>query len=53
MVRVCLACSTRYPYDEHACPKCASHAGTVEEDARTTRTTKSGTAGRSTKRTKQ
>jgi rRNA maturation endonuclease Nob1 len=30
-VRRCLGCSATYPADEHACPKCGSHAATVEE----------------------
>jgi rRNA maturation endonuclease Nob1 len=29
-VRRCLGCSTTYPVDEHACPKCGSHAAEVE-----------------------
>jgi rRNA maturation endonuclease Nob1 len=29
-VRRCLGCSATYPADEHACPKCGSHAAEVE-----------------------
>ena len=31
IVRRCLGCSATYPADEHACPKCGSHAAEVEE----------------------
>jgi rRNA maturation endonuclease Nob1 len=31
-VRRCLGCAATYPADEHACPKCGSHAADVEED---------------------
>jgi rRNA maturation endonuclease Nob1 len=31
LVRRCLACGATYPPDGHACPRCASHAGEVEE----------------------
>ena len=31
VVRRCLGCGETYPPDEHACPKCGSHAGEVEE----------------------
>jgi rRNA maturation endonuclease Nob1 len=30
-VRRCLGCSATYPFDEHACPECGSHAADVEE----------------------
>jgi rRNA maturation endonuclease Nob1 len=30
-VRRCLGCGSTYPPDEHACPKCGSHAADVEE----------------------
>jgi rRNA maturation endonuclease Nob1 len=30
VVRRCLGCSATYPPDEHACPKCGSHAAEVE-----------------------
>jgi rRNA maturation endonuclease Nob1 len=30
-VRRCLGCSATYPADEHACPKCGSHAAQVEQ----------------------
>jgi rRNA maturation endonuclease Nob1 len=29
-IRRCLGCSATYPADEHACPKCGSHAADVE-----------------------
>jgi rRNA maturation endonuclease Nob1 len=29
-VRRCLGCSATYPLDEHACPKCGSHAAEAE-----------------------
>jgi rRNA maturation endonuclease Nob1 len=32
VVRRCLGCSATYPLDEHACPKCGSHAADVEEE---------------------
>jgi ribosomal protein L40E len=28
--RICMACGTDYPPTDHACPRCDSHAGTVE-----------------------
>jgi rRNA maturation endonuclease Nob1 len=31
VVRRCLGCSATYPLDEHACPKCGSHAAEVAE----------------------
>jgi rRNA maturation endonuclease Nob1 len=31
VVRRCLGCSATYPADEHACPKCGSHAADVEQ----------------------
>jgi rRNA maturation endonuclease Nob1 len=31
-VRRCLGCSATYPPDEHACPKCGSHAADVEPE---------------------
>ena len=31
VVRRCLGCSATYPLDEHACPKCGSHAAEVEQ----------------------
>jgi rRNA maturation endonuclease Nob1 len=33
VIRHCLGCSTTYPLDEHACPKCGSYAAEVEEVA--------------------
>jgi predicted amidophosphoribosyltransferase len=30
-VRRCLGCSATYPFDEHACPECGSHAADVED----------------------
>ena len=33
VVRRCLGCSATYPLDEHACPKCGSHAAEVKEKA--------------------
>ena len=30
-VRRCLGCGSTYPLDEHACPKCGSHAAEVEK----------------------
>jgi rRNA maturation endonuclease Nob1 len=33
LIRRCLGCSATYPADAHACPKCGSHAGEVEEAA--------------------
>jgi rRNA maturation endonuclease Nob1 len=32
-IRRCLGCSATYPLDEHACPKCGSHAAEVEQAA--------------------
>jgi rRNA maturation endonuclease Nob1 len=32
-VRRCLGCSATYPLDEHACPKCGSHAAEVQDKA--------------------
>jgi rRNA maturation endonuclease Nob1 len=29
-VRRCLGCQATYPPDEHACPRCGSHAADVE-----------------------
>jgi rRNA maturation endonuclease Nob1 len=34
-VRRCLGCSATYPPDEHACPKCGSHAADLEQQAET------------------
>jgi rRNA maturation endonuclease Nob1 len=31
VIRRCLGCSATYPLDEHACPKCGSHAADVEK----------------------
>jgi rRNA maturation endonuclease Nob1 len=31
ITRRCLGCSATYPADEHACPRCGSHAAEVEE----------------------
>jgi rRNA maturation endonuclease Nob1 len=31
-IRRCLGCSATYPADEHACPKCGSHAADVEQE---------------------
>jgi rRNA maturation endonuclease Nob1 len=36
VIRRCLGCSATYPADEHACPKCGSHAADVEEKAEET-----------------
>jgi rRNA maturation endonuclease Nob1 len=36
LVRRCLGCSATYPADEHACPKCGSHAADVEQAKDTT-----------------
>jgi rRNA maturation endonuclease Nob1 len=33
VIRRCLGCSATYPLDEHACPKCGSHAAEVEAKA--------------------
>jgi rRNA maturation endonuclease Nob1 len=33
VVRRCLGCSATYPADEHACPKCGSHAADTEAAA--------------------
>jgi rRNA maturation endonuclease Nob1 len=33
LVRRCLGCQSTYPADEHACPRCGSHAADVEEKA--------------------
>jgi rRNA maturation endonuclease Nob1 len=30
-IRRCLGCGSTYPADEHACPKCGSHAADVEQ----------------------
>jgi rRNA maturation endonuclease Nob1 len=35
VVRRCLGCSATYPPDEHACPKCGSHAAEVEVQEKT------------------
>ncbi|HVD16918.1 MAG TPA: zinc ribbon domain-containing protein [Actinomycetota bacterium] len=35
VVRRCLGCGETYPPDEHACPKCGSHAGEVEKVEKT------------------
>ena len=32
-VRRCLGCQATYPPDEHACPKCGSHAADLEQKA--------------------
>jgi rRNA maturation endonuclease Nob1 len=32
-VRRCLGCGNTYPPDEHACPKCGSHAADTEVQA--------------------
>jgi rRNA maturation endonuclease Nob1 len=42
VVRRCLGCSATYPADEHACPKCGSHAA----EAETTEDTKAKPARR-------
>jgi rRNA maturation endonuclease Nob1 len=34
-VRRCLGCGNTYPLDEHACPKCGSHAADVEKVEKT------------------
>jgi rRNA maturation endonuclease Nob1 len=33
IIRRCLGCQATYPADEHACPKCGSHAADVEQAA--------------------
>jgi rRNA maturation endonuclease Nob1 len=33
VVRRCLGCGSTYPPDEHACPRCGSHAGDLEKAA--------------------
>jgi rRNA maturation endonuclease Nob1 len=35
VVRRCLGCKATYPADEHACPKCGSHAADVEQEKAT------------------
>jgi rRNA maturation endonuclease Nob1 len=30
-VRRCLGCGNTYPPNEHACPRCGSHAGETEK----------------------
>jgi rRNA maturation endonuclease Nob1 len=35
IVRRCLGCGVAYPLDEHACPRCGSHAADVEEEKTT------------------
>jgi rRNA maturation endonuclease Nob1 len=32
IIRRCLGCQATYPADEHACPKCGSHAADVEQE---------------------
>jgi rRNA maturation endonuclease Nob1 len=44
--RRCLACSTTYPLEDHACPKCGSHAGDVVQVERATSTKPKRDAGR-------
>jgi rRNA maturation endonuclease Nob1 len=31
VVRKCLGCGYTYPHQEHACPKCGSHAAEAEQ----------------------
>jgi rRNA maturation endonuclease Nob1 len=38
--RRCLGCTATYPADEHACPKCGSHAADVEKVEKDTTATK-------------
>jgi rRNA maturation endonuclease Nob1 len=36
-VRRCLGCGSTYPLQEHACPRCGSHAADVEKAAEVTK----------------
>jgi rRNA maturation endonuclease Nob1 len=49
IIRRCLGCQATYPADEHACPKCGSHAADVEVEQRSTAKPKTEPARRTRK----